>query len=642
MQNDNIIKMNANRLQPKRSLRAVLFILLLSMTGMTKANPIDFNTAIEVGLKYMNANVKMPIRDINDLQLVTTYNISRGDAAFYIFNISNGFVIVSADDCATPILGYSEEGKFDVENIPIQLQGYLQGFVEQIEFTIENHLEADERIARQWELVRCTGRLTENRGDGVEPLVTALWSQHCYYNFMCPEDPEGPCGHALTGCVATAMGLILHYWGYPEQGMGSHTYTPMPYPTTQYPEQSVNFGETTYDWANMPNQLTDTSSQVEIDAVSTLLWHCGVAVDMNYSPYGSGMEGHFTALMDYFDYSDDMHWEARQDDESWLSLLKADLDLGRPIFYTGYRWANSGHAFVCDGYDANDRFHFNWGWGGSSNGYFALNANMYFVYDNDAIFNIHPNTGTTYQVTASVSLSAGGSVSGSGIYGIGDICTLTATACEDYIFMCWTEDGEVVSTQTEYSFCVRKDRDLVAHFSPSFQSQSVNLSTGYNWFSTNVEITLDDLKAALLDALPDATSITIKSRTQSTRYVVRTHAWNGTLDWDMTQMYKIEVPSACEIALEGAPIYPADHPIILVNGSNWIGYPLSESMSVAAALADFEALNGDVIKSKSGSTRYLNGSWRPNGLDTLEPGQGYIYNSTATDERCLVFPSGTK
>ena len=618
----------------------VLLFLLLSMMAMTKANPVDFNTVKEVGLKFVNANVKTPIRDIGDLQLVTTYNMSRGDAAFHIFNIPNGFVIVAADDCATPILGYSEEGQFDVENIPIQLQSYLQGFVEQIEYGVENHMEADERIARQWILVKRTGRLNESRdGEVVEPLVTALWSQRCYYNNMCPEDPDGPCGHVLTGCVATAMGLILHYWGYPVQGTGSHTYTPEPYPTTQYPEQSVNFGETTYDWSNMPNQLTDTSTQAEIDAVSTLLWHCGVAVEMNYSPYGSGMEGHFTALMDYFDYSDDMHWEARQDDESWMSLLKADLDLGRPIFYTGYRWATSGHAFVCDGYDVNDRFHFNWGWG-HSNGYFALDATMSFVYNNDAIFNIHPNAGITHQVTASASPSDGGLVTGAGIYDIGDICTLTASACEDHIFMCWTEDGEVVSTQAEYAFCVRKDRDLMAHFAPSFQSWTINFGTGWNWFSTNVEITLDDLKAALVDALP-GTNITIKSRTQNVAYNPGTNQWRGSLTTlDVTQMYIIYASTDCQITLTGVPINPATHPVIIHNGANGIAFTLGENMPVVDAFAGF-AIDGDIIKNKTSDVSYTNGEWSGS-LNTLEPGQGYMYISNTQETRTFTFPISTK
>ena len=143
----------------------LLLVMLVSAFG-TNATPVGISTAREVAVKFMNANTKTPLRGTDDLQWVITYNISQGDAAFYVFNTPNGFIIVSADDCATPILGYSCEGQFDVNNIPIQLQDYLQGFVEQIEYGIENHLEADENISRQWELVRSIGRLNENR-DGI-------------------------------------------------------------------------------------------------------------------------------------------------------------------------------------------------------------------------------------------------------------------------------------------------------------------------------------------------------------------------------------------------------------------------------------------------------------------------------------------
>ena len=173
-------------------------------------------------------------------------------------------------------------------------------------------------------------------------------------------------------------------------------------------------------------------------------------------------------------------------------------------------------------------------------------------------------------------------------------------------------------------------------------TQTVALTAGINWFSTNVESTINDLKTALLTASPN-TSITIKGKSGSIKYIVRTHSWNGTLDWDMTQMYKIQVQNACEITLEGTPINPAEHPVtISPNTANWIGYPLAEGMTVTAAFADFGVVTGDVVKSKSGSTRYRNGSWRPNGLTTLELGQGYIYNSAAMGERTLVFPSSAK
>ena len=441
-----------------------LMLLLVAVTFAVEADPVDMTTASEVAIKFMKANAKVPLRGAEDLQLVTTYNISRGDAAFYIFNTPNGFVIVSADDCATPILGYSNEGKFDVENIPIQLQHILQGYVDQIQYGIENHLNADEQTAQQWELVRATGWLKENRdGVVVEPLITTTWSQGCYYNAMCPVDDDGPCNHVYTGCTATAMAQIMYYWGYPEHGTGSHSYTPY-----GYPEQNVDFAATTYDWENMPNSLNASSSSEQIDAVATLMWHCGVSLNMYYGPSASAGEDPDYALKDYFDYSDDMHFEYKQNDESWVSLLKTDLNAGRPVYYGAF-----AHALICDGYDANDRFHFNFGWGGYSDGYYVLDDITYYR-DDCAIFNIHPNAGSSHQVTALVNPFEGGGVTGAGMYGIGSVCTLTATANEGYTFMYWTEEDEVVSTQAEYSFSVRKDRELVAHFATPFHIEVVS------------------------------------------------------------------------------------------------------------------------------------------------------------------------
>ena len=181
--------MIANTKQAKKSLRNVLLVLLMGLVGMTQANPVDMQTAREVAMKFVNANSRTPLRGEEDLQLVTTYSTESNDAAFHVFNTPNGFVIVSADDCATPILGYSDEGRpFDLDDIPIQLQEYLQEFVEQIQYGIENHVH-DETTAQQWELVKSTGRLNDNRdGEAVEPLITSMWGQGWPYNAMCPID----------------------------------------------------------------------------------------------------------------------------------------------------------------------------------------------------------------------------------------------------------------------------------------------------------------------------------------------------------------------------------------------------------------------------------------------------------------------
>ena len=475
-----------------------LTMLLLTAVFTAEANPVDMRTTREVAIKFMNANAKVPLRSVEELQLVTTYRTENDDAAFHIFNTPNGFVIVSADDCATPILGYSNEGRFDVNNIPIQLQDYLQGFVEQIQYGIENHLEADEATARQWELERTVGYLPGQRATSVvEPLITSNWGQGCYYNNCCPENPNGPCGHALVGCVATAYAMIMRYWGYPSIGKGSFTYTPPGYPT-----QIVNFGATQYDWENMPNGLSDASTSAQVNAVATLMWHCGVAASMQYGVSASGTSSIFVApaLLNYFDYSDDLSFVYKHDysDEEWLTMMKDCLDLGRPIYYSG-SGSSGGHAFVCDGYDARDMFHFNWGWYSSHNGYYALGAltpgNWNFSGANQAIINIHPkcDSGTTYQVSASVNPSGVGSVHGVGYYDCNTVCTLTAEPNAGYVFCSWTENGVLVSAEPTYSFNVTGNRNLVANFSEEGSVCNIvfdlyDTSQAFGWFGNYLSI----------------------------------------------------------------------------------------------------------------------------------------------------------
>ena len=163
-------------------------------------------------------------------------------------------------------------------------------------------------------------------------------------------------------------------------------------------------------------------------------------------------------------------------------------------------------------------------------------------------------------------------------------------------------------------------------------TQTIALIAGWNWVSVNVEVTLNDLKAALLAT--GNTAITIKSQTQNTFY--QAGRWRGNLDFNVNQMYKIKVGNACEITLEGMPLDPAEHPITIKNGPNWIGFPLNETMTLTNAFAGF-AVNGDVVKSIGGTANYQGGRWR--GSVTLEPGQGYIYKSNVSEDRVFTFPS---
>lgn len=190
---------------------------------------------------------------------------------------------------------------------------------------------------------------------------------------------------------------------------------------------------------------------------------------------------------------------------------------------------------------------------------------------------------------------------------------------------------------TYYSYWNYPGWDYFSNFEEiNCTTQTIAFAAGWNWVSLNVEVTLDDLKAALVEALP-GTSITIKSQTEKTTYSPANQRWSGKINnWDLSRMYKIKTATSCEITLEGASVDPSEHPITINSGANWIAYPFSTSMTVTDAFSGFVE-NGDRIKSQTKKTQFTNGRWQGQ-LNTLEPGRGYIYNSSVSEDRTFVFP----
>ena len=527
----------------------------MSLTAF--ARPVDLVTAKSIASKFM---------ETNELQLASSYKTDKGLAAFYVFNTANGFVIVSADDCETPIIGYSLEGRFDPNNVPVQMQEYLQDFAARIQYGIENQIIADEATARQWELVKTTGRLNEHKStQAVTPLLTAKWHQGCLYNSLCPT-MQGPCDHAEVGCVAVAMGQIMHYWNYPATGWGSHSYSNLGLTL------NADFGNTTYDWEHMPDSLTENSSEAEIEAVATLLYHCGVSVDMKYRSNGSSANSDDVpdALVRYFNYSKRLHYEKRKNynDEEWLLMLKNCLDLQQPVFYTGHG-NQGGHAFVCDGYDSNGLLHFNWGWG-TANGYFALGNLNPLVYDfsnsNSAIFDIFPQYEPCI-VYATEYPSAAGAIEGCGEYHIGDTCSLTATPTEDYEFYCWKRGGQILSSEPSITFAVDDDTvHIEAHFScfPVGQITACYAPEANNPNSTSVNLTWNraDTEWILLKQF-DIDEELGGMATDGEHIYVTYGEWNNplfefgkyTMDGVLVERFNLEIAGATCIAYDGTYFY---------------------------------------------------------------------------------------
>lgn len=382
MNNSLILKPFLTSITMKKHL--ITLIALLLGLNCLNANPIDLEKAKTIAQKFACATINNELSG-NDLQLVYTGVSTRGEACFYAFNCGEtGFVIVSADDRFRPIVGYSDEGPFETENMSPELAFYLGKIIEAR--TSRNAVLID-NAAEEWQSVLATGQLlSRNGGRGVDYICTTKWNQDSPYNLYAPEASSGPGGRCYAGCVATAMSQVMKRWDHPLQGSGSHSYY-----CYGYGNQSANFGATTYQWDLMPDRLGG-ASQEEIEAVALFMYHCGVSVDMNFSPSGSGANSWDVpyAIRHYFSYTNQCSLKSRDEYSltNWQNLLKEQFDLGWPVYYSGFS-NDGGHAFVCDGYDDNDLFHFNWGWGGSSDGWFVIDEIDYAGWA-QAVFNYVP------------------------------------------------------------------------------------------------------------------------------------------------------------------------------------------------------------------------------------------------------------
>lgn len=364
--------------------KSIFLVLSLAVFFALQAKTIDVNTARTVAEKYYNNFVvKTTVNSAAVLAYAEKVTVSSEKTAtpcFYVFNIGRGFVIVSADDRVTPILAYSAESSFDAQNIPENVSFFLDGYKQEIRSILAmEELEANP----DWGKLE-NSQLSRDKDATVvvSPLLRTKWHQENYYNSQCPEDSAGPAGHAYVGCGAIVMGQLMRYWKYPVHGIGSRSYTcnnaSHGNGYGDYGRLSANFANTTYDYNNMPLELTSTSSQVQIDAVATLLYHCGVAVKMNYGSRGSSVSptNIVTGIKTYFGYPSTVRYIERTNynDASWLSTIKAELDSFAPFFYGGQSQTYGGHVWICDGYRDDNYFHMNWGWGGLYDGYFNLSS----------------------------------------------------------------------------------------------------------------------------------------------------------------------------------------------------------------------------------------------------------------------------
>lgn len=377
-----------------KTTRIVIATMCLLATIATWAEPISETRARSIAANFMVSHA-MSSTSLRMVQKAPRLGASAtsNQAAYYVFNADReGYVVVAGDDRAPAVLGYSEKGHFDIQAIPEAMQELLESYSAQMDA-----LDQGARVAAHLSGARA-----------ITPLVKAQWSQNSPYNILLPFI-NGK--HAYVGCVATAMAQVMYYWKWPARPT-------MALPAYQSKDLSIympSLPVVNFDWVNMRDTyLTTDTTTVQAYAAALLSKYCAQSVNMNFTASSSSASTSSmpAALVTYFGYSPAAYctYRERYTTEGWEQLLYDELAANRPVVYRGGK-ATSGHAFICDGYDGNGLFHINWGWNGTSNGYFLLSilnpdaqgtgsasGSYGYIYSQAMIINLEPSTSTSSQL----------------------------------------------------------------------------------------------------------------------------------------------------------------------------------------------------------------------------------------------------
>ena len=371
--------------------RFVLFLILIPV--MMSARTLTKNEMTTLGTRAFQQKAQQICPEAASYSLKDCeYLRDGGEISMAVLHFDHGFLLLSAEDAVMPVLAYDFTNDIDLSNLAPGVEFLLSQYQNEIAVARSENLAQSERVAEAWRELRHPSRSVTTEVV-VAPLITARWNQNKYYNYYSPQDENAPGGYdgkVPNGCVAVAMSQIIYYYRYPESGTGSHTNY-----TYDYGSFYVNFAQQHYNYEAMDDQLSSYNNEV-----AKLIFHCATSVDMGYGADGSGAYSHDVpaALSTYFRYNTDSQYRHKNSysDSAWHVMLKTDLDAKRPIYYSGYS-ESGGHAFVCDGYNSDDYFHFNFGWGGSGNGYYVTQSNDSvnnavngYEHGQNAIFNLHP------------------------------------------------------------------------------------------------------------------------------------------------------------------------------------------------------------------------------------------------------------
>ena len=540
----------------KPKIKPLFTAFLCAISSVLIAQPVNIQTAVSIAEHYLAAVSKPNLKSTSNKRSTFRFTSVKGavenkDTLYYILNdtINKGFVIVSADQRAWPILGYSTAGSLEEEKQPEAFTAWMATLKKEIGYIKKNNIQANSTTVASWQNLSLKSVAIETTS--VEPLIQTKWNQGCYYNAMCPADEAGPCGHVYTGCTITSMAQIMKYWNYPSKGSDSHAYD---HPI--YGNLSADFGSTTYQWSQMPNNVTNQN-----DAVATLMYHCGVSLD---AEYGSGATGAYDPrdeLIQYFDYSSTALLVNRSGfrTSKWVNLLKSELDLGHPIWYTGS--GSIGHSFICDGYQDADYFHFNWGWGGSCDGYFyigSLNPAGYNFSENQfALINLVPGNLPEGYNGFFLSSNALDIATNGGAASV-DVCSSvnwSASSNQSWVSLSKSSGvaGKTILTLTATENQIGSDRsDTVTISSPGFDDQIIIV-----YQLASVSVTPGNLYSSISEKATSIKNLTLKGTIDARDFKTMRDAMPALIDIDLRDV-TIVAYSGSEGTANGPFAYPAN------------------------------------------------------------------------------------
>ena len=382
-----------------RQIFTALFCIALTVNAL--AADVTKNNAAKVATNYFSEVISNGANPV----ISESFDLTKdGNTTLYVFNFENGgYVVVSADNRFTPIVGYSPNGYYEEGNMADGFEFLMWEFSEMIAFIREKDIAAEPEYVEKWERYQSDSP-TRGITEVIVAPMTALWDQGSPYNYYCPAAPGGQGGKAWAGCVATAMSIIMYYWRWPLQGVGERAYNPTNNqfcPGVVFPNLHVKFDEAYYDYNGMWGHPTLPASNYFYEPIALLQYHAGVSVRMMYCGDGSGAYSVDVpvSMKNHFKYDPSIKHVQKNNTTTaqWGAMLKEQLDLKQPVYSSGQS-PSGGHAFVCDGYDSNDMFHYNFGWSGSSNGYFIADKPDEYTSGVAVVSNFIPDRGQGYPV----------------------------------------------------------------------------------------------------------------------------------------------------------------------------------------------------------------------------------------------------